>query len=79
MASAADDEKQLPSCQNDKIVEDLILSVLFIACNINPENEKFFHINPLLDSLANMEDVKIIFTGLFMIIMSWFAPYVFCF
>ena len=79
MVSAADDERQLPSCQNDKIVEDLISSVLFIGYNINPENEKFFHTNPLLGSLANMEDVRIFFTGLFEIIMSLFAHYVFCF
>lgn len=54
MASAADEEKQLPSCQNDRRVEELISSVKFIGYNINTDNEMFFKTNPLLGSIKNM-------------------------
>lgn len=87
MASAADEEKQLPSCQNDRRVEELISSVKFVGYNINTDNEMFFKTNPLLGSIKNMQDVKILFTGLLnnrfqkkgLMVISLFASYAFCF
>ena len=87
MASAADKEKQLPSRQNDRRVEELISSVKFIGYNINTDNETFFKTKPLLGSIKNMQEVKILFIGLLnnrfqkkgLMVISLFASYVLCF
>ena len=63
MATAADLEEKLPTCQTYKEIEALISSVLFIGHNITMDNEMLFQENSLLANTTNMEDVEILFTG----------------